>query len=104
MLAVPLFKASSAAVVAPPTGPPTSVYAYTYAGTLLGVGWTNGDVTASTEVSSSTTLGGTKTVVYTSPAGATEYETGNTSAPTPFWWVRHVKAAQYSAYAGGVHG
>jgi hypothetical protein len=80
-----------------PDGAPSNASAYPYSGNLVGVQWVSGDVTASTQIA---LTGGASPssgdIVATAAAGATSYETGSTSQG--FWWVRHAKNGQFSAW------
>jgi hypothetical protein len=73
---VPVFLASGGNTA--PTAAPSNVARYTYAGTKLGVSWTNGDATSQTRVYRYTS--GAWTLVGTASAGETTFDTGFTSA------------------------
>jgi hypothetical protein len=81
-----------------PDGAPTDASAYPYGGTLVGVQWRSTDLTASTQVA--LTGGAEPTsagqIVDTVAAGGENYETGTTT--NGFWWVRHAKNGQFSAW------
>lgn len=72
---VPVYLASGGNTA--PTASPSNVARYTYAGSKIGVSWTNGDATAQTRVYRST--GGVWSLIGTAAAGETTWETGFTS-------------------------
>ena len=87
----------------PPSGAPTSASAYTYGGTLVGVQWTNTDTNAHTElgIGADSTTDPTSVSASAAP-GETTYETGTT---TKCWWyVRHKRNGQASAWVYAPHG
>ena len=82
----------------PPSGPPTSPQVFEYGGApYYGVQWTNGDSTAHTEIGNSAAAlsdpAGRDAIV--SP-GTTSYQTS--SEECQYWFVRHVKNGQYTAW------
>ena len=87
-----------------PTGPPTNVSTYNVGDEEFpfdGIQWTNGDVTAQTAVGFSTSAGTDPTSNFaTRSPGDTSYETGSCTSPR-YWWVRHQKNAQFSAWVTG---
>lgn len=104
MLALALVRGSGAGG---PAGPPTSVSLYTYdGGSKVGVQWTWGDPTASTQLGQSTTQGVEPDSVFTNVAArvaSKETETtttglncGDRTVTNTYWWVRHVKNGEYT--------
>lgn len=86
----------------PPSGPPLSPSAYYYSGSLVGVQWTNGDGTASTQIGFSTSdVIDPLTVTTTVSAGITNYETGATDPC--YWYVRHIKNGSTTAWVQAPH-
>lgn len=81
-----------------PIAPPSNVSLFYYNGTFIGVQWTNGDVTASTEIGIGDGIEAEPTAVFdTVGPGVSTYETETTGVITHHgqpgirWWVRHVK-------------
>lgn len=86
----------------PPSGPPTNTSAYTYSGDKIGVQWSNGDITAETEIARTAgALIEPTARDYIAPATETSFQTGSTSRC--YWWVRHRKNGQYSAWVFAEH-
>jgi hypothetical protein len=89
----------NAAAVAgdPPSGPPTSPQVYEYSVGLYGVSWTNGDVLAHTEIgkSAAALIEPTSREAIKNP-GITSWDSGTETCQ--YWWVRHVRNGQYSAW------
>lgn len=87
----------------PATGAPTDTTAYIYGGQYAGVQWTNGDVSAETEVGI-----GIGPLLEPSgrfaiaPAGETSINTG--SLTRCYWFVRHRKNGQYTAWVHAPQG
>jgi hypothetical protein len=84
-----------------PAAPPSNVTTFLYAGSLIGVQWANGDASAETEIAYAATESGGQPdgdplSFGTVGAGETAYETGQ--AATQYYWVRHVRNGQYSAW------
>jgi len=87
----------------PATGAPTNPTAYIYAGKYAGVQWTNGDVSAQTELGVSVgPLIDPSTRFAIVPAGETSTETG--SLTRCYWYVRHRKNGQYTAWVHAPQG
>jgi hypothetical protein len=82
----------------PPDGPPTNVSIYLYEGfSKVGVQWANGDPLATTEIGFNSTedvepTGATDLV----GAGSTSWESGDVNRC--WFWVRHCRGGQYSAW------
>ena len=87
--------------LAPPDGPPTSVYQYLYgeqSNPLVGLSWVSGDVDAWTELGFAAS--GEPTSHFDAvPPGVTNYPSGQAEDTSVTWWARHVRAGQYSAWA-----
>ncbi len=88
MIAAVTVDGEPAATPTGPEGDPTSVSAYFYSGSLVGLQWVAGDGSAYTEIG----LSGSAVVEPTSASdivspGVTTYETGVTTEE--HWWVRH---------------
>lgn len=87
----------------PPAAAPSNVTLYSYSGNRVGVQWVNGDATASTEIgtslSPSTEPAGAE---YVAPPGATRRETDYAGSiglgGTRWFWCRHVKGGQRTAW------
>lgn len=84
-----------------PTGPPTNASTYNHGDELCpltGVQWTNGDVTAYTDIgnSASASVDPTSVFVQVSP-GVTSHET-NVNDTSLFWYVRHTKNSQSTVW------
>lgn len=86
-----------------PIALPSNVSLFYYTGTFIGVQWTNGDVTASTEIGIGDGIEAEPTAVFdTVGPGVSTYETGMTgtigSPPGIRWWVRHVKGGHQTPW------
>lgn len=98
-----LIVASAEAGDESPIALPSNVSLYYYTGTFIGVQWTNGDVTASTEIGIGDGIEVEPTAVFdTVGPGVSTYETGMTgligSPPGIRWWVRHVKGGHQTPW------
>ncbi len=90
-----------------PTGPPTNVSTYNAGDEgdpRTGVQWTNGDVTAQTQTGFSTDSGTDPTGPWLASApGVTSQDTTD-STTGRWWWARHVKNGQVTAWVLGGEG
>ncbi len=99
-----LAQAAASAIVedtTPPSGPPTNASAYPYGGDLVGVQWTNGDTSASTQVGYNIDDLDPTSVTATVSPSLTTYETG--TEDECFWSVRHIKNGQVTAWVRAPH-
>jgi len=86
----------------PPTAPPSSPSAYYYGGSSVGVQWTNGDSSASTQVGFSTSdIVDPASVTATVSPGITSYETG--LGDPCYWYVRHIRNGFTTAWVQAPH-
>lgn len=78
-----------------PQGAPTNVTVYFYAGSKVGVQWTNGDEDAQTQLARTGGAEPTSADATVGP-GQVSYETGSTEEF--FWWVRHIRNGQTGSW------
>lgn len=84
----------------PPAGPPSNLSAYKWSGNDVGVTWTNGDPDASTQiyVSSEIVEPPDGPFIVTRGPGVTNYDSAIEAGTYNFWYIRHLKNAQYSSW------
>lgn len=93
-----------------PAGDPTGVQLYNYSGDKIGVQWTTGDSTSSTEIGYSDTSGAEPSSVNARVGpGVETYETGDSGTISVcvdcrHWWVRHKKNGQVGSWVESSQG
>ncbi len=98
-------KVSTAAGVAPPSGPPTTASTDFIGQTTARANWVNGDATAETQIEYRIQGTSTWNVVTSLAPGITSYTFSGLTADTSYEWrAVHQKAGQFSAYLGPVAG
>lgn len=86
----------------PPDGPPTNAVLYSYGGdSYVGLSWTNGDPDAETQIGYAEDPNGTTeptSVLATVAPGVTGYENNLVYVERCFFWVRHKRGGQLTAW------
>lgn len=90
-----------------PTAAPSSGVFELLGGDDYGLAWVNGDPTSSTQIAFKTPPGEPPAGEYIVSPGVTAFnvtfETGlDLNDDTEFWYVRHVKNGQYSAWSAAI--
>jgi len=86
----------------PPASAPTNLSAFTVNRVETGIQWVNADADSNTQIgrSSSSSVEPTSELSALLAPGETIYETGDERHE--WWWARHYRNGQYSAWTGPV--